>query len=394
MEIEIRPWARMTEFLPVLSKTEKESLRESIQKYGVKHHILILSDGRIIDGFHRWEISRELKVDCPHDSVDLNDDDAFALGIALNLARRQLSFEQIKGIRERQRTIALELRKTGKTQEEVAKIVGVTQQAVDQWENNNTSNTSTCIACNPKVTPNKNLIPCDLRISVPKSEHNKIFNRHMFGETQEQIAADYKISQQRVAQIVRLVEARENKPQKTGTSPFPDQKYRCLVIDPPWPVKKIEREERPNQGLELDYPTMSLEEIEKIPIINLANSEGCHVFLWVTHKFLPDGLKLFEKWGVKYQCVLTWVKKTGMTPFSWMYSTEHVLFGHIGSLELEKKGCRLDFTGKVREHSRKPDEFYDLVRSVSPEPRIDLFSREKREGFFQWGNEPERFNVL
>jgi N6-adenosine-specific RNA methylase IME4/DNA-binding XRE family transcriptional regulator len=313
----------------------------------------------------------------------LDDDDAFALGIGLNLARRQLSFEQIKYLREHLRTIALEIRKTGKTQEEAARIVSVAQSTIAEWETNIANNIGTDNACKPP----------DLRQSIPKSEHKRIYERIKSGENQEQVAADYKISHQRISQIARLVEARENKPQQTETPPFPDQKYRCLIIDPPWPVKKIEREARPNQGLELDYPTMSLEEIGKLPISDLANSEGCHIFLWVTHKFLPDGLKLFEKWGVKYQCVLTWVKPTGMTPFSWMYSTEHVLFGHIGSLELAKKGCRLDFIGKVREHSRKPDEFYNLVRSVSPEPRIDLFSREKREGFAQWGNQSEQFHV-
>ena len=74
-----------------------------------------------------------------------------------------------------------------------------------------------------------------------------------------------------------------------------------------------------------------------------------------------------------------------------MYDTEHVLFCRRGSLDLLKLGKQLGFKAKVREHSRKPDEFYDLVREVSPGPRIDVFSREKREGFDQWGNETGRF---
>lgn len=174
------------------------------------------------------------------------------------------------------------------------------------------------------------------------------------------------------------------------TPPFPKNKYRCLVIDPPWPVKKIDREERPNQHVELsaeNYSTMSLEEIEKLPIPELAIQDGCHIFLWVTHKFLPQGLKLFEKWSVKYQCVLTWVKKTGMTPFSWMYNTEHVLFGRIGSLALLENGIKLAFEGLVSQHSEKPEEFYTNVRKVSPTPRLDMFARRRHEGFDAWGNE-------
>jgi N6-adenosine-specific RNA methylase IME4 len=169
-------------------------------------------------------------------------------------------------------------------------------------------------------------------------------------------------------------------------------KYRCIVIDPPWPVQKIEREVRPNQGQALDYPIMTLDEIGALPILDQADPTGCHLYLWVTHKYLPVGLCLLERWGFDYQCVLTWVKNVGFTPYSWMYSTEHCLFAHVGNLSLLKLGLRLDFGGKVREHSRKPDEFYNLVRMASPWPRLDMFSRELHEGFEQWGNETDRFS--
>lgn len=174
-------------------------------------------------------------------------------------------------------------------------------------------------------------------------------------------------------------------------TPLPKGVYRTLVIDPPWNIKKILREVRPNQQLLLDYPVMTNEEIKALPIQTLADPNGCHIYLWVTQKMLPIGFELFDAWNVKYECVLTWVKNVGFTPYSWMYSTEHVLFGRVGSLELQKKGKRLDFNAKVREHSRKPEEFYDLVREVSPEPRLDMFAREEHEGFEAWGNEVNKF---
>jgi N6-adenosine-specific RNA methylase IME4 len=175
---------------------------------------------------------------------------------------------------------------------------------------------------------------------------------------------------------------------------IPKGKFRTIIVDPPWPVKKIIREVRPNQEEELDYQTLTVEQIKALPIKQCAYDDGCHVYLWTTHKFLPVAFEVFRCWGVNYECVLTWVKNVGFTPYSWMYSTEHVLFGRIGSLELLEKGLRLDFNGKVREHSRKPDEFYDLVRKVSPEPRRDMFSREKRDGFEQWGNELDKFRRM
>lgn len=164
--------------------------------------------------------------------------------------------------------------------------------------------------------------------------------------------------------------------------------YRTIVIDPPWPMEKILRDCRPNQS-DFDYPTMTIEEIKayKLPI----HPEGCHVYLWTTQKFLPIAFAVFEAWGIKYECLLTWAKNVGFTPFSWMYSTEHCLFGRYANLPLLKLGKRLDFQAKVREHSRKPQEFYDLIREVSPEPRIDIFSREKHKGFEQYGNETDKF---
>ena len=167
--------------------------------------------------------------------------------------------------------------------------------------------------------------------------------------------------------------------------------YRTIVIDPPWPVEKILRDCRPNQS-DFDYPTMTIDQIKAIKLPTY--SDGSHVYLWTTHKFLPVAFEVFNTWNVNYECLLTWVKNVGFTPFSWMYSTEHCLFGRIGNLPLLKLGKRLDFSAKVREHSRKPEIFYEIVREVSPGPRLDIFSREKREGFEQWGNEVGKFDNL
>lgn len=164
--------------------------------------------------------------------------------------------------------------------------------------------------------------------------------------------------------------------------------YRTIVIDPPWPMEKIQREVRPNQ-MEMDYKTMSLDEIKEFPLQKFMHEDGCHVYLWTTHKFLRDALGCMDAWGVNYQCLMTWVKNVGFTPFSWMYSTEHVLFGTRGNMPLLRKGIRLDFCAGVREHSRKPDEFYDIVRRVSPYRRIDIFSQEKREEFDHWGDQDD-----
>lgn len=204
----------------------------------------------------------------------------------------------------------------------------------------------------------------------------------VFSSPDEILAAAREIRAERAA-----ANAAHREQVKANRPPPPEGKYRCIVIDPPWEMAKIERDERPNQ-VGFDYPTMSEDELAAMA---LPADDACHLYLWTTHKHLPAALRLCERWGFKYQCLMTWRKNVGFTPFSWMYSTEHVLFCTRGGLRLERMGLRLDFEAAVREHSRKPDNFYDLVREASPGPRIDMFSREARNGFDQWGAETAHF---
>lgn len=172
-------------------------------------------------------------------------------------------------------------------------------------------------------------------------------------------------------------------------TPLPSGQYRCIVIDPPWDMQKIEREDRPRQGEYLDYPTMTLEDIAALPVRDLAFADGCHLYLWTTHKYLPDALSLVAGWGFHYQCLMTWVKPGGMTPYSWMYNTEHVLFARMGDLPLLKNGMKLSFDAPAIGHSIKPDVFYERVLLASPEPRYEMFARRERDGFIGWGNEAD-----
>jgi N6-adenosine-specific RNA methylase IME4 len=186
-----------------------------------------------------------------------------------------------------------------------------------------------------------------------------------------------------------MLAGRLRKPTVVSRNDLPKGKFRCIVIDPPWPMQKIERIRFPLQGRYLDYPTMGLEAIAALPIRSLAH-DGCHIFLWTPQRFVPSALELFNTWCLRYECLLTWVKPTGPTPYSWMYNTEHVLFGRNGHLPLQQKGIKISFEERSRKHSRKPDVFYEIVRQVSPEPRLDMFAREPRLGFESWGNEVQQ----
>lgn len=373
--MKFKNFPELTEILPPLAQDDYSRLKESIRQKGIQEKIKVLKDGTIIDGVHRKKIAEELKLkNIPFEEIkDVGKNEALELGLELNIARRHLSHEQ-------KIEISTKLRQCGFTQEQTGRLVGLDQSTISKM---------------PKASIMKNHITCipDQRYTISNENEDEILKRAKTGkETQEQIASNYGISRQRISQITRKAKAREKQLQTVGKISKPKEKfYKALTIDPPWPVKKIERDVRPDQGRILDYPVMSIEEIKELPIAKWVNPKGCHVYLWATHKFLPIAFEIFETWDVKYECLLTWVKNVGFTPFSWMYSTEHTLFGRIGNLPVLKKGIRLDFKAKVREHSRKPNEFYDIVKKVSPGPRLDVFSCEKREGFDQYGSEITKF---
>lgn len=161
--------------------------------------------------------------------------------------------------------------------------------------------------------------------------------------------------------------------------------YRCIVVDPPWPMQKINRRERPLQGETLDYSVMTLDEIAELDVAAMAD-EDAHLYLWTTHRFLPDALRIAKGWGFTYECLMTWRKNVGITPFSWMYDTEHVLFCRRGSLPVQTKGQRLSFDAKVVGHSIKPDVFYERAVAASPGPRLEMFARRDRDGFDRWSH--------
>jgi len=139
-----------------------------------------------------------------------------------------------------------------------------------------------------------------------------------------------------------------------------------------------------------------LSDIKALPVAGVAD-ETCHLYLWVPNALLPEGLEVMEAWGFQYKSNIVWekVRKDGEPDgrgvgFYFRNVTELVLFGVKGSnartLAPARSQVNLVRTQK-REHSRKPDELYDIIEQCSSGPFLELFARGKREGWTLWGNE-------
>ena len=162
-------------------------------------------------------------------------------------------------------------------------------------------------------------------------------------------------------------------------------KFATVVIDPPWEMVKIERNVRPNQH-GFDYPTMTYDEIAAYALPLAADAL---VFCWTTQKNLPATFDILKSWGLKYRFTMVWHKPGGFQPVGLpQYNAEFVVVGAHGNPKfLDTRAFNMANHWPRGGHSEKPEGFYDLLRRVTPGPRLDIFGRRRIAGFTSWGNE-------
>jgi len=373
--------------IPPIREEEFAQLERNLISEGIRDP-LVTWRGILLDGHNRLLVAEKHGLDYDTIEIDLPDRDAARLWIVRNqLGRRNLTPQQASYLRGK--WYENEKKGVGRPQKSYQndRIIGETSKRIAQqtgthWQTviRDAEFARSVDRIAEVVGPEARQAILSGQVHIPKKDVKEIAE---IAPEAPELVAELVAGERSLTQVKREL----HRNQQVEAPPIPGGKYRCIVIDPPWPMDKIERKVRPQQGPVLDYPTMTLDEIAELPIPDLADENGCHVYLWVTHKYLPAGLELFSKWGVRYQCVMTWVKNVGITPYSWMYSTEHVLFGRVGSLKLNQLGLRLDFPAPRTRHSEKPDIFYERVVQASPEPRLEMFARKERAGFIVWGNE-------
>ncbi|HEX8382247.1 MAG TPA: MT-A70 family methyltransferase [Sphingomonas sp.] len=175
-------------------------------------------------------------------------------------------------------------------------------------------------------------------------------------------------------------------------------RFHTILADPPWQFQNRTGKIAPEHKRLNRYGTMTLDDIRALPVADVA-ADPAHLYLWVPNALLPEGLSVMEAWGFRYISNIIWhkVRKDGGSDgrgvgFYFRNVTEILLFGVRGknarTLPPGRSQVNMLQTRK-REHSRKPDEQYDVIESCSWGPRLELFSRGVRPGWTVWGDQAD-----
>lgn len=177
---------------------------------------------------------------------------------------------------------------------------------------------------------------------------------------------------------------------------LPEGPYGLIMADPPWQFKTRSSKGVTAKGAGGQYDLMTLEDIKRMPVADMADRD-CVLWLWATNPMLPQAFEVMSAWGFTFKTAGHWVKRTkhGKLAFGTGYilrcAGEPFLIGTRGKPKTSRS-VRSVVEGPIREHSRKPDEaFIEAERLMPDTKRLELFSRQKRDGWDVWGNQTDLF---
>lgn len=366
MNLTLHPIA---DLFPRMPNDEFEALKEDIRIHGVRQPILI-HDGQILDGRHRWEAAQKLRIECPTIEWD-GRGSLIDTVVSMNLKRRHLTASQqaaaaVEAIplyeaeaKERQREHGgtapgrkntsrnIALSDSGKSATHAARVFGVSPRYVEDAK--------TIREAAPE------------RFEAVKRGH----------ETISQVKREL----HRSKLINRLAE-------KSAAPCENERPVPLILADPPW---RYEFPPTASRAVENHYPSMSLDEIKNYPVGDLATRDAI-LFLWATSPKLGEAQEVITAWGFNYRTCLVWVKdKIGMGHWA-RQQHELILVATRGKVPAPKPALRPASVIEAPRgrHSEKPEIVYEILERMYPEwedNRRELFARKRRAGWLAIGNE-------
>ncbi len=366
------------QYLPKLKDNEYNQLEKNIINDGCRDPLVLWND-TLIDGHNRYKICNEhdilyntiqmdfdneidvkiWMVDNQHGQRNLTEWQEYQLAnIKRELLKEKGRARQAKGGKEYGRGIPQKVESRTDSSYPVKKSREVIAESLG-WSNTKLARAD---VIEKKATPEVKEQLLEGNISI-----NKAY-------TEIKKAEKIKSRETKIAEIKEKIETENIK--------TPDGLFDVIAIDPPWDYgRKYDPE---TSRVANPYPEMSQEELKQIEIPAKDNSV---MFLWTTHKFLFNAKELLDVWGFDYKACLVWNKeKMGMGAWFRM-QCEFCLVGVKGRPFFDNTKWRDIMTESRREHSRKPDVFFDMVNDITTGRKLDYFAREEREAWETFGVE-------
>jgi N6-adenosine-specific RNA methylase IME4/ParB-like chromosome segregation protein Spo0J len=380
-DLKFHPYA---EIFPLLEGEEFGELVADIKAHGIREPIWIY-EGQIIDGRNRYRASEIAGADCP--MREYMGDDPVAFVVSLNLKRRHLNESQRAIVAAKLATL-----RRGDNQHAEGLPIGRSSKLLNVGERTIARAREVLDKGTPELAAavERGQVSVSAAADIasrPQHEQREIVARgeREILEEAKRIRAE-RAERSRNARIVRIAAL------SNANAPLPqDRKYPIFLADPPWPYEVYDEDSGSSRAAANHYPTMELDEICSLPVADLAAPDAV-LFLWVTVPCLFQAKEVMEAWGFKYVSGFTWTKdKIGNGHWN-RNQHEHLLIGRRGDFPTPKPADRASsvISAPRREHSRKPDDAYEIIERAYPElPKIELFARGQRPGWDAWGNQAD-----
>jgi N6-adenosine-specific RNA methylase IME4 len=365
--------------IPALTNEEFKQLEANCISEGIREKI-ITWNGFIIDGHNRYEIATRWNLEYQTESKYFKDEEAVKEWMIRNqFGRRNLSnyqrsvlalqLEEVfsKKAKEKQKEAGGALPQISakapiETRKELSKVANVSHDTIAKVKH-----------IEAKATPETKA-----KLSTGEVSINQAYQ-------------EIKKEEKKAERDKKIKEVKQKIEEENLVTP--NKKYHVIGIDPPWAYEEKggfssdDYNSESNRGA-VDYPTMTVEQIKKI---ELPSADDCVLFLWTTHAFLRDSFDLLDEWGFKYKATLVWDKvKMGLGRTVRM-QVEFCLIAIKGNPIINGSSERDIITEPRREHSRKPEAFYEMAERMCVGNKLDYFSRQNRKNWDHYGAEQGQY---
>ena len=386
------------ELFPMMSEPELEALAADIKAHGQRDPIRVFR-GQLLDGRNRFEGCRRAGVRPKFEAWVGDDPESFV--ISANLHRRHLNESQRALAAARFKTLIEERAaerssanlKRGTAKPEAANLPGRGDTRDQAAEKLNVSPRTVDAAARVLKQAAPEVLAAVERGEVAVSDAARIAERPAAEQrraVKAVVAGDAKTLTEAARAGAKRTEAAKL---RAAPIPMPGGPFGVIVADPPWRYDLREDDES-HRG-KTDYGTMSIEEICALPVATIAKPDSV-LWLWCTNAFLVQDdapiQRVLRAWGFAGVTLLTWDKERFGVGNRLRNSTEHCVLAVRGAPITEGGSTSTLLREIRRQHSRKPESFWPLVERVCPDSaRVELFSREPRNGWQVWGNQTEKF---